>query len=52
MRQVLEVPKVNLQKPYQRPALRVYGDIEACTSVVGPVSTNMDGGTGGMNKTH
>lgn len=36
-------PKI-IKKAYQKPALRVYGDIVSITATVGPNAT-MDGGT-------
>jgi len=39
------------KKPYQRPALRIHGNIEALTATVANTAT-MDGGAGGMSKTH
>ena len=43
--------QVATKKPYQQPGLRIYGNIEALTATVGAIAT-MDGGTGGMSKTH
>jgi hypothetical protein len=45
-------PKFAPKKPYQRPALRIHGNIEALTATVSNTSLNMDGGSGGMSKTH
>jgi len=40
------------KKPYQRPSLRVYGDIRALTQATGTTSKRADGGMGmGANKT-
>jgi hypothetical protein len=41
-----------LKKRYQKPTLRVYGDVQTLTAAVGTISAQMDGGTGGLNKTH
>ena len=40
------------KKQYQKPSLRVYGNIEALTATVNLFSSITDGGTGGMTKTH
>jgi hypothetical protein len=40
------------RKPYEKPALRVYGDVAALTRSVGNTTTNSDGGHGAMSKTH
>ena len=46
-------PKFAPKKPYQRPALRIYGNIEALTATVSNISTTADGGISGtMTKTH
>jgi len=39
------------KKPYQRPGLRIHGNIEALTATVSNTAT-MDGGLAGMSKTH
>lgn len=39
------------RKPYETPALRVYGDVAALTRSIANTSTNADGGHGGMSKT-
>jgi hypothetical protein len=40
-----------LRKPYETPALRVYGDVAALTRSVSNTSANADGGHGSMSKT-
>jgi hypothetical protein len=40
------------KKPYQTPRLKTYGNIKALTATVFNTSSQGDGGTGGMNKTH
>jgi hypothetical protein len=43
----------NSKKAYQKPALKIYGDIGAITGTVfNTPSANADHGSGGMNKTH
>lgn len=44
-------PQVATKKPYQKPGLKIYGNIEALTAVVSVTAQN-DGGAAGMNKTH
>jgi hypothetical protein len=45
------VPKVDFKKPYQKPGVKVYGNIEGLTANVGNTA-NPDGGGGAMSKTH
>jgi hypothetical protein len=40
------------KKQYSKPTLKMYGDIAVLTATVFNTSSNSDGGTGGMNKTH
>jgi hypothetical protein len=46
-----QVPKVDRKKPYQKPGVKVYGNIETLTATVGNIA-NPDGGGGAMNRTH
>ena len=47
-----EAIKKPSKKPYQKPSLKVYGNLDTLTKTVANVSPTMDGGTGGTNKTH
>jgi hypothetical protein len=48
-----QVPaKESVKKLYQRPRLKVHGDIKGLTRTVSNTSVNMDGGAGAFNKTH
>ena len=44
------VPQITPKKQYQKPGLRVYGNIQALTATVSNTAT-MDGGSGAMNRT-
>ena len=47
------VPSVAPKKQYQRPSLRVYGNIQALTAAVSNTSSSTDSGIiGTMTKTH
>ncbi len=39
------------KKLYQKPILRVYGDVRALTQAISTHSKNLDGGSKSMNKT-
>jgi hypothetical protein len=45
---VSEVPS---KKPYQKPKLKVYGNVEVLTGTVNNMG-QLDGGGGGANRTH
>jgi hypothetical protein len=45
------VPQLTPKKPYQKPGLRVYGNMERLTATVLNTAT-MDGGGGALSKTH
>ena len=47
MKSVLQVAP---RKQYEKPSLKVYGNIDALTATVSN-TTNMDGGGAGMNRT-
>lgn len=40
------------KKSYTKPVIKVYGSIETITATVFNTSTQSDGGSGTMNKTH
>ena len=40
-----------MDRPYSRPQLIIYGDIQEITQTAGKTSTVGDGGTGSMSKT-
>ena len=40
------------KKPYRKPDLRVYGDIQLLTNAVASTSSHPDGGMAGTNKTN
>jgi hypothetical protein len=46
------VPQVTPKKAYQKPSLKIYGNIGRLTAVVDVNSSQLDGGGSGMNKTH
>lgn len=46
------VKRLASKRPYDKPTLRLYGDISVLTAVVSNTSPQADGGTGTMNKTH
>jgi hypothetical protein len=43
---------ISPKKPYNKPVLKVYGNIETITATVSNTSPQADGGTGTMNRTH
>ena len=46
-------PRVKAKKPYSKPVLKVYGNVNALTTAVSNISVNLDSGGGGaMVKTH
>jgi hypothetical protein len=45
------VPQVAPKKQYEKPGLRVYGNVEALTATVSNTAM-FDGGGGAMNRTH
>jgi hypothetical protein len=46
-------PQVKTKKPYSKPVLKVYGNIDALTTAVSNLSVTGDsGGSGTMTKTH
>jgi hypothetical protein len=47
MKSVLQVAP---RKQYEKPSLKVYGNLDALTATVANVA-NMDGGAAGMNRT-
>jgi hypothetical protein len=45
-------PQVKTKKPYSKPVLKVYGNIEAVTASTALLASTADGGSLLMNKTH
>ena len=46
----VQLPAVDTKKPYRKPRLKVYGNIQTLTATVG-LSMTIDGGSGAMNRT-
>lgn len=46
-----QLPQVDSKKPYQKPSVRVYGNVETLTATVSNTASP-DGGGSGMFRTH
>jgi hypothetical protein len=45
------LPKIDAQKPYQKPRLRMYGDLGELTATAPSTNPHKDGGGGALSKT-